>query len=192
MTFVDYQKAFDRVDQSLLWKKLDQHDINGKIFSLIKNLYRKTKACVDVNGSLTDVFECRVGVRQGGNLSPLLFINFMKNFQEYVSSKFTGISLSYDEMNVQVFLKLYMLLYADDTLLFSGTTKDMQGAINATLGYCENNICIKIGKTEYMTFPRGKVQKCHAITAYGQTIERLNTFCYLGIVFRYNNTFQAQ
>ena len=28
-------------------------------------------------------------------------------------------------------------------------------------------------------------------TAYGQTIERVDTFCYLEIVFRYNNTFEA-
>ena len=93
LTFVDYEKAFDRVDQSLLWKELGQYDINEEIFSMIENLYRKTKACVDVNESLTDVFECRVGVRQGDNHSPLLFIIFMNDFQKYVRSNFTGISL---------------------------------------------------------------------------------------------------
>ena len=53
-----------------------------KVLSVMENLYRKTKACVDVNRSLTDVFECRVGVRQCDNLSPLLFIIFMKDFRE--------------------------------------------------------------------------------------------------------------
>ena len=125
MTFVDYEKAFDRVDHSLLWKKYGHYDINGNVLSVMKNLYRKTKACVDVNGSLTDVFECRVGVRQGDNFSPLLFINFMNDFLEFVSSKFTGISLVYDEMDMQVVLKLYMHLYADDTLLLSETADDM-------------------------------------------------------------------
>ena len=48
--------------------KLGYYDINGNVLSVMENLYRKTKACVDVNGSLTDVFECSVGVRQGGNL----------------------------------------------------------------------------------------------------------------------------
>ena len=96
-------------------KKFGQH-INGKIFSVIENLYRKTKACVDVNGSLTDLFECRVGVRHGDNLSPLLFIIFMNDFQKHVSSKITGISLSF-------------------TLLFSETAEEMQSAINATLSY---------------------------------------------------------
>ena len=85
-----------------------------------------------------------------------------------------------------------MLLYADDTLLFSETAEDMQNAINATLSYCEvNNMCMNTGKTKCMIFSRGKVRKHHAITAHGQAIERVDTFCYLGIVFRYNNTFQA-
>ena len=114
----------------------------------------------------------------------------MNDFQKYVSSKITGISLNYVDMNVPVFLKLYVLLYADDTLLFIETAKDMQNSINATLSYCENNLRVNIGKTKYMIFSRGKFRK-YAITAYGQTIERLDTFCYLGIVFRYNNTFQA-
>ena len=158
----------------------------------MENLYRETKACVDVNGSLTDVFDNRVGVRQGDNLSPLLFIIFMNDFLEYVSSKFTGISLDYDEMHMKVFLKLFVLLYADDTLLFSKNAEDVQNAINSTLSYCEvNNMCINTGKTKYMIFSRGKVRKHHAITAHGQAIERVVTFCYLGIVFRYNNTFQA-
>ena len=89
------------------------------------------------------------------------------------------------------FSQLYVLLYADDTLLFSETAKDMQNAINATLSYCENNMRINNDKTKYMIFSRSKFRKHHAITAYGRTIERVKTFCDLGIVFRYNNIFQA-
>ena len=42
-----------------------------------------------------------------------------------------------------------------------------------------------------MIFSRGKNRKYYSIRAYGQTIERVDKFCYLGIGFRYNNTFQA-
>ena len=65
VTFIDYEKAFDLVDHNLLWMKLASYTINEKVLSVIKNLYEKTKACVNVSGSLTDVFECRIGVRQG-------------------------------------------------------------------------------------------------------------------------------
>ena len=49
----------------------------------------------------------------------------MNDFLEFVSSKVTGISLVYDEMDMQNFLKLFMHLYADDTLLLSETADDM-------------------------------------------------------------------
>ena len=42
-----------------------------------------------------------------------------------------------------------------------------------------------------MIFSRGKVRKTVPILAEGKALERVDTFCYLGIVFRYNNTFQA-
>ena len=90
------------------------------------------------------------------------------------------------------FLKLHVLLYADDTVVFSGTAKDIKNAINATLRYCDNNMWKNSGKTEYMMFSRNKIRKNHAITAYGHTIERVETFCYLGIVFRPNNILQAR
>ena len=102
----------------------------------------------------------------------------MNDFLEYVSSKFTGISLSYDGTNMQVLFKLYVLLYADDIPFFSETAEDMQNANNATLGYCEeNNMCMNnTGKTKYVILSRGKIRKHHAITAHGQAIERVDTF----------------
>ena len=192
VTFIDYEKAFDRVDHTLLWMKLASYTINGKVLSVIKNLYEKTKACVNVNGSLTDVFECRIGVRQGDNLSPLLFIVFMNDFQAFVSSRFNGLQPDALVQNVQSFLKLFVLLYADDTLLLTETESDMQKAVEATLQYCkQNRMCINTNKTKYMIFSRGKVRKTVPILADGKALERVDTFCYLGIVFRFNNTFQA-
>ena len=44
--FIDYSKAFDLIDRSALWKKLLQHDMNGRVFQIICNIYKKTKSCV--------------------------------------------------------------------------------------------------------------------------------------------------
>ena len=38
-TFVDFRKAFDTVWRTGLWKKLLKHDINGKCFKIIYNMY---------------------------------------------------------------------------------------------------------------------------------------------------------
>ena len=97
------------------------------------------EACANVNGSLTDVFECRIGVRQGVNLSFLLVIVFLKDFQAFVSSKFTGLQPDVLVQNVQCLMKVSVLLYADDTLLLTETESDMQKAVEATLQYCKQN-----------------------------------------------------
>ena len=63
MTFIDYEKAFDKVDNGLLWQKLGQAHVIGKVLRIIRNLSQKTKACVRVNGEIFDIFDCNIGVR---------------------------------------------------------------------------------------------------------------------------------
>ena len=85
--FIDYQKAFDLVDRSSLWSKLLAYNINGRFMKLIFNLYQNTKACIKLNNKLSNSFNCNIGVRQGDNLSPLLFSLFINDFEEYLSDK---------------------------------------------------------------------------------------------------------
>lgn len=39
--------------------------------------------CVLNNGSKSDFFSCNVGVREGGNLSPILFSIFLQDFEYF-------------------------------------------------------------------------------------------------------------
>ena len=124
VTFIDYEKTFDKVNHGLLWQKLGQAKITGKILHVIQSLYQKTKARVRVNGELTDVFDCNIGVRQGDNLSLLLFIIFLNNFNNLIRTEFEGLCLNAKRSEkLTTFLKMYSLLYADDTLLLSETKK---------------------------------------------------------------------
>ena len=86
--FVDYKKAFDLVDRSSLWMKLISHGINGKIISVIYNMYKGAKSCVKQNTKLSSLFECSIGVRQGENLSPLLFAIFLNDFEYFLSRNY--------------------------------------------------------------------------------------------------------
>ena len=76
--FVDFSKAFDSVNRSKLFVKLNKVGIQGKIFKIIKNMYSEVYSSVRVGGLLTESFNCPVGVRQGCMLSPLLFILFFE------------------------------------------------------------------------------------------------------------------
>ncbi len=89
--FVDFKKAFDNVNHVELWRKLLSCDINGKIFSVVYNLYSKAKSCVSSNNMLSEFFLCRKGVRQGDNLSPLLFAVFLHDLESFMSKKYNGL-----------------------------------------------------------------------------------------------------
>ena len=71
--FVNYGRAFDLVNRLCLWTELLQFGITGKLFRVVQNIYMSIKSCVMINDISSVYFYSLVGVRQGDNLSPLLF-----------------------------------------------------------------------------------------------------------------------
>ena len=83
--FVDYRKAFDSVHRISLWGKLIDAGINSKLLTVIINMYEHAKSCVKASGKLTEFFKCMAGVRQGENLSPLLFALFLNDMKTQIN-----------------------------------------------------------------------------------------------------------
>ena len=77
-TFIDFSKAFDSVWRIGLWRKLLNAKINGKFFNVIHNLYLNIKSCISLNNEKSAFFDSHCGVRQGENLSPVLFSLFFE------------------------------------------------------------------------------------------------------------------
>ncbi len=46
--FIDFSKAFDLVDRTLLLQQLSQSGLSGKILHIIKSMYERTKSCVNI------------------------------------------------------------------------------------------------------------------------------------------------
>ena len=84
--FIDYKKAFDLVDRSNLWLKLLGSGINGNFLNIIHNMYLNAKSCVKLNSKVSPLFNCGIGVRQGDNLSPLLFALYINDFELFFKS----------------------------------------------------------------------------------------------------------
>ena len=59
----------------------------------MQNLYEKTKSPVIINGNLSDSFPCQTGVRQGYNLSPLLFAIYLHDLEHFLRDKYNGLNL---------------------------------------------------------------------------------------------------
>ena len=192
--FVDYQKAFDLVDRSSLWSKLIRHGVVGKIFTVIKNMYTHAKSCVSLNNLKSEFFSCDIGVRQGENLSPILFALYLNDFQNFLCTKYDGLIHVNDPLiheETRVYLKLFTLLYADDTIILAESANELQKAMHALKEYCDKwSLRVNTQKTKIIIFSRGKVRKLPKIYYDNSELDITTDFTYLGSKFNYNNRSQ--
>ena len=101
---------------------------------MVKNIYDKAKSCVKIENLYSDYFPCNIGVRQGDNLSPLLFALLINDFSHYVGMSYKGLCVSshvthHLKARTHCFLKLFVLLYADDTIIIAENERDLQTAL---------------------------------------------------------------
>ena len=200
--FIDYEKAFDTIDRISLWGKLLENNINGNILNVIVNMYKNAKSCVKSETMMSGMFACNMGVRQGENLSPLLFSIFLNDFESTLSKKYDRLTeiktlsqiLSTEDM--EFFINMYVLLYADDTLVLAESPEELQIAMNEVYSYCEKwSLRISTGKiknkskTRVVIFSRGKVTTEHNFKMGNTKIDTDTDYCYLGVVFNFNGKF---
>ncbi|XP_071123270.1 uncharacterized protein [Mytilus edulis] len=138
--FVDFAKAFDTVWRSGLWSKLIKHSINGKMYNVIVNMYNNIKSRIHFGSDFSEFFPCSIGVRQGENLSPLLFSIYLNDLELFLQNKnIEGLCTISDELEIElnVYLKLFVILYADDTVLMAESQIDLQRQLDSLYEYCE-------------------------------------------------------
>lgn len=194
--YIDYKTAFDTINRSALWGKLIANEINGPILTVIYNMYEKAKSCVKQQTMVSGLFACNVGVRQGENLSPLLFSIFLNDFELSLSRKYKGLttinSLSkiLGNEDIEFFINMYTLLYADDTLILAESPVELQLAMDEVSVYCNTwELTINSTKTKVVIFSRGKVKKQYSFKIGNIDIETCSQYCYLGVVFNFNGKF---
>ena len=183
--FVDYTKAFDSIWREALWHKLISNGIQGKILNVIKSLYAQIKSCVFLNGEKSEFFISTRGVRQGENLSPLLFSLFVND----IESEFLKLGCSY--INLDNFIRLMVLMYADDTIILADSAENLQIALNALKSYCDTwKLEINCTKTKILVFSNRKANPNDYNFNLGiNNIELVDSYKYLGVILNYNGSF---
>ena len=187
--FIDFSKAFDKVWRIGLWNKLLKYNINGKFFNVVKNMYENIKSCVRVGDKLTGFFPCECGVRQGENLSPVLFSLYLNDLQNYLlDNDCKGIQTEHS-LYTDLLINIIVLLYADDTILISDNLRDLQINLNHFKDYCDMwKLKVNLDKTKVVVFGTRRNTN-HHVTLGGQSVEVVNEYKYLGILFNKNRSF---
>ena len=182
--FVDFTKAFDYVVHDIIWYKLIRIGVRGKILNVIMSMYSHVKSKVKVNNGVSNGFECHLGVRQGECLSPFLFAMYVNDIEnEFQLKGSEGINIG--------MLKMFLILYADDIVIFAASAQELQNNLNLLSEYCHRNrLKVNTSKTKIMVFRRGGILPRDMKFYYSNVeLSIVNHFSYLGIVFSTGGSF---
>lgn len=189
--FIDYQKAFDTVERDALWMKLTKAGIkeHTKFYSVIKNMYEDIKSCVFANGNRSDYFSNLIGVRQGENLSPVLFSLFVNDLESYLEQN-NNAFLNFKDETCNNYLRLMVLMYADDTIIMSNSAEGLQRALDNLQSYCDIwGLNVNSSKTKITIFGNKKTRGNINFNFNKEKLETVDSFKYLGVLFNFNGNF---
>ena len=83
-----------------------------------------------------------------------------------------------------IILKLFLLLYADDTVLFSDNEIEMQQALSVFETYCKEwKLTVNTEKTKIVIFGQGRNTNAYHFKINMKEIEIIKDYKYLGILF---------
>lgn len=89
--YLDFAKAFDKVDHKILLQKIKSIGISGKIHEWITSFLSNRKQYVMVNGKKSRGEQVQSGVPQGTVLGPILFILYINDITEVIRNSYIRI-----------------------------------------------------------------------------------------------------
>ena len=84
LIYLDFAKAFDKVDHDLLLKKLKRYGIDGKLLTWLSSFLSGRTQTVIVDGVRSYSNPVRSGVPQGTVLGPILFLLFVNDIELFI------------------------------------------------------------------------------------------------------------
>lgn len=171
--FIDFQKAFDRVQHMQLIEELGNINLDKKDITLIKNLYWNQTATVKINNTETNDIPIVRGVRQGCVLSPTLFNVYSQViFRRALWERKEGVRIGGEVVNT--------IRYADDTVILAESLEDLQTLVDSVNNECQRmGININTDKTKLMIITKTPTNN-DRLTINDHVMERVERFRYLG------------
>ena len=164
IAFIDLTKVFDLASRDGLFKVLLKIGCPPKLQSMIESFHTDTKGTVQFNGSFSEPFEIRSGVKQGCVLAPMLFGTFVGLLLKHVLDTTTeGIyfrTCSDDSLFNLARLRaktkvrkdlIRDMLFADDTAVVAHTQEELQSFTDCFSQACKDfGLTISLKKTNVL------------------------------------------
>ena len=95
--FLHISKALDKVWYDGIIYKLTQNGILGNLLNLLENILKERKQHIDLNGQVSTWENINAGVTQGSILDPLLFLIYINELTEGLT---TNVNLLTDDTSL--------------------------------------------------------------------------------------------
>ena len=179
VVYLDFAKAFDKVDFAVTLKKIQQLGIQGKIGRWIHSFITGRSQTVLVNGARSNPATVKSGVPQGSVLGPLLFLILIGDIDQNVA-------------------KAFLSSFADDTRVGNHVDSEyeasqLQQDLDAVYQWTEtNNMELNGDKFEHMHYSpsRQNVTAYHYHSSSGTTITEKSHVKDLGVTMSNTGTFK--
>ena len=124
-------------------------------------------------------------------MSPFLFSIFLNDLEMYLNNdNVSGITCDVNNDGMIIFLKALILLYADDTVIFSDNESGLQHALNIFEKYRSQwKLKVNVSKTKVVVFGSGRRKENLKFCLNSMEIEIVQEYKYLGILLGQSGSF---
>ena len=170
IVFYDIEKAYDSMWREGLLIKLNRMGVRGRFYNWVLDFLTDRRFKVKVGSEMSEEFNIVNGIPQGSVISPVLF-NVMIN-----------------DIFMNVDRRIGSALYADDGAVWvrGRNTKHVMGIMKKAIKEVEEwsynwGFKLSVSKSCYMIFSKKRGVGNQNLTLYGQNMERVDHFKYLGV-----------
>lgn len=173
LCFIDWEKAFDRVDWDILMKILRNIGLDWKDRRMIREIYKGQRVVVRLGDEETEEIKIGRGVRQGCCMSPTLFNLYAEVIMNEALDDTRGIVIGGEQIK--------SIKYADDQAVMAQTEEELQIMLERiSRAGQDHGMRINIGKTKVMKI--GKEEGQINVALEGIQLEQVKSFKYLGAI----------
>ena len=181
VAFIDFKKAYDKVNRKILFERLRKLGINGIFLKNIESMYKQTSYSVKLKNGYLDALSSNLGLKQGCPLSPMLFNLYIDDIKDIFDTQC--------DPTLLVDTRINHFLYADDLVLISLSTAGLQRCLNLVDKFAlDKRLQINGRKSKIIIFNNnGRLIKQN-FTIGATNLEPVQSFCYLGFEVKASGT----